>query len=263
MEAPVRGVDVQPHPVPIAERERLVDGIDGPEGGRPGGQHHGADGLGAEHLLERLQVHPSPGIGRHPDPPDAQQPAHPLVGVVALLAEGDGRTGAQLPGHEERLQVGDRPAGGEVAQEGLGVVEHRRDGGDRLALQRRRRRTAVQRVVVGIDQHRHQVGGRRGGVRRLEHLAGVAGMEEGVVVTQAAAELVQHPGRALGAHRHGGVGDHRRPAGLPPPHHLDGLQAGRVEVHRRKSSRGAPGSPRPLALFQRCAIVRNAICHSA
>ena len=278
MEAPVRGVDVQPHPVPLAQGERLVDRVDGPERRGPGGQHHGTDRIGAQQVLEGVQVDPPPGVGGHADPADTEQVAHPLVGVVALLAEGDRGSGPELPGDEERLQVGDRPARGQVSQELHGVMEHGGDGGHGLPLQRRRGRPPVEGVIVGIDEHRHQIRGGRGGVGRLEHLTGVAGVEEGVVVPQPAAQLLQDPRRPLRAHHHRGVWCDARPAGLPTPHRLDRLQAGGVEVHRCKSTGGAGearragrqvrhrpgGQPSPsLDPFWRCAIVRIAICRSA
>ena len=56
---------------------------------------------------------------------------------------------------------------------------------------------AVERVVVGVDEHRRQVAGHGHRVRRLEHLPGVARVEEGVVVGHPLAEGVPRGGQPL------------------------------------------------------------------
>ncbi len=234
---------MEPHPVSLAQRERLVDRVDRPQRGGPGGQNQGADGVGLQQVLQGGEVHPPPGIGGHPDPADAEQPAHPLVGVVGLLAEGDGGIRSQLPGDEEGLQVGDGSARGQVPEEVGGVVEHRGNGGHRLPLQRGGRRPPVEGMIVWIDEHRHQIGGSRRRMGRREHLAGVARVEEGVVVPQPPAQLLQHQLRPLRGDGRRGVGGDGGPAGLPAPHRLDGLQAGGVEVHRRDSIGARQGHP--------------------
>ena len=61
-----------------------------------------------------------------------------------------------------------------------------------LPFQRGGRRAAVERVVVGVDLLRHRVGGERDLVRRLQHLPGVARMEERVVVPQPLTQLGKH-----------------------------------------------------------------------
>ena len=234
---------MEPHAVPLSQRKRLVDRVDCPQRGGPGGQHDGADGVGAEQLLQRVEIHPPARIGGDLHPADAEQPAHPLMGVVGLLAEGDGGVRPQLARDEEGFQVGDGPARAEVAEEVGGVMEHRGDGGHRLPLQRGGRRPPVEGMIVWIDEHRHQICGSRRRMGRLQHLAGVARVEEGVVVPQPPAQLLQHLLRPLPGHGRGGVRGDGGPAGLPAPHRLDGLQAGGVEVHRRKSTGARQASP--------------------
>ena len=111
-----------------------------------------------------------------------------LVRVVRLGAVGDAPAGVRLAGDEQRLQVRDRPAGGQVA-EVAGQPEHPGQLGGDLAFHRGGRRAAVQGMVVGVDQHRGEVAGHRGRVRGLEHLPGVARVEERVIVRQPAGEL--------------------------------------------------------------------------
>ncbi len=148
VEAAVSGVHVKPDPVAVAQREHLVDGVDGAERRRSRGEHHGADVLMREPLPQSLEVHPSAAVGRDLHPPQPEQMAHPLMGVVGLLGVGDRRTGAQLAGDEERLQVGDGAARREVTQEGLVEVKHGGDVTDGLPLQLGGRRSAVQGMVV-------------------------------------------------------------------------------------------------------------------
>ena len=66
-----------------------------------------------------------------------------------------------------------------------------------LLLHLGRGRAAVQGVVVRVDQHRGQVPGHRGRVRRLEHLPGIGRVEERVVVPQPPGELAEHLGEPL------------------------------------------------------------------
>jgi hypothetical protein len=55
----------------------------------------------------------------------------------------------EFAGHEQGFEVGDRTAGGEVAQVRL-VAEHGRQLSDDLSFHSRGGRAAVQGVVVGV-----------------------------------------------------------------------------------------------------------------
>ncbi|MNS63177.1 hypothetical protein D3C72_962650 [compost metagenome] len=70
-------------------------------------------------------------------------------------------------------------------------AEHRGEIGDRFALEVGGGGAAVEGVVVGVDLHGHQVGDHGDRVRRLEHLAGVARVVEGVVVVEPVGEVGQ------------------------------------------------------------------------
>jgi hypothetical protein len=75
-------------------------------------------------------------------------------------------------------------------------AEHRGQLRDRLLLHLRRGGAAVERVVVGVQQHGRRVRRPRDRHGRLEHLPGVVRVRIGVHVLQPIGELVQ--GRALG-----------------------------------------------------------------
>ncbi|MOA59446.1 hypothetical protein D3C78_1840610 [compost metagenome] len=57
IEAPVGGIDVQAEPSRLAHLDQAVDGIHGPEAGRPGSGHHRPDGMLLEQAFEVSQVH--------------------------------------------------------------------------------------------------------------------------------------------------------------------------------------------------------------
>ena len=225
-EPAVGGVDVQPAAVAVAQGQRLGDRVDRPQAGGAGGQHHRPHPARGQQLLEGVQVHPPGHIGGHGHALDPQHLAHAGVGVMGVLAVGDRPAGGELAGHPERLQVGDGAAGGEVAEAVGREAEHGRQVADDLLLHGAGGRPAVQGVVVGVDGHRGQVAGQRHRVGRLEHLAGVAGMEERVVVLQAPGVLGPGGGQAAGVDLGRGGGPDRLPAGPEPP--VEG--AGRVQV---------------------------------
>ena len=187
-EAAVRGVDMDPGAVAAAERQGLVDGVDRPETGGAGGQHDGADRARLQQVLQRVEVHPAAGVGGHRSRGHAEQVAHPAVRVVRVGAVRDSLARMAFPGDEQRFEVGDRAAAGQVS-EVRRVAEHPGQIGDHLLLHPGGRRAAVERVVVGVDQHRRQVADDRGRVRRLQHLADVARVEERVVVPQPLQQL--------------------------------------------------------------------------
>jgi hypothetical protein len=94
----------------------------------------------------------------------------------------------RLPRDEQRLEVGDRAAAGEVSEVGV-EPEHVGERGHGLAFHPRGGGAAVLGVVVRVDQHRRQVARDRHGMRRLEHLAGIVGVEERVVVREPLGQL--------------------------------------------------------------------------
>ena len=102
-----------------------------------------------------------------------------------------------------------------MAQAGGGQPEHDPQLIDDLHLQPARPRPAVERVVVGVDEHRRQVAGHRHGVGRLEHLARVARVKEGVVIGHPLPEGVPRGGQPVGSRGAGGGGLVRAEARLP------------------------------------------------
>ena len=156
-EAAVGAVDVQAHAVALAQGERLVDAIDGAQAGRPGREHDGPDVALRALGLHGVEVEPAVGVGRDGRARDAQQLAHARVGVVRGGAVDDALAGMDLARHPQRLEVGDRPARGQVAEAGGGQAEHDAQLVDHLDLEAARPRPAVERVVVGVDEHRRQV----------------------------------------------------------------------------------------------------------
>jgi hypothetical protein len=126
------------------------------------------------------------------------------VRVVGVGAVRDRLARVDLAGDEQRLQVGDGAAAGQVAQV-LGQAEHRGQLRHDLLLHPGGGGPAVERVIVGVDQHRADVADDRGRVRRLEHLPRVPGMEERVVVSQPLVQLGRRPLQLAGRHLERGV----------------------------------------------------------
>lgn len=195
-EAAVGRVDVEPDAVALPEGEGVVDRIDGPEAGGAGGEDDRAHLARPQDVLECVEADAAAVVGRDRIPLHAQDVAHAAVGVVGVGAVGDAAAGVELAGDEEGLQVGDRAAGGEVAEVGV-VAEHRGQLRDGLAFHAGGGGTAVQGVVVGVDQHGGEVADDRRGVWRLEHLPRVARVEEGIVVLQPPGELLEGGGEAV------------------------------------------------------------------
>jgi hypothetical protein len=111
---------------------------------------------------------------------------------VGLVGGGDGVGGVELAGDPEGFEIGEGSAAGEMA-EMLRPAEHLGERVDSFKLHGGAGAAAVERVVVGVDGHRHRVGRARDGMRGLEHLAGVERMEVGIVVV--------HPLGGLGEDR--------------------------------------------------------------
>ncbi len=240
---------MHPGPVPAGDRQDLVHRVDRAQAGGAGGRDHGADPAPGEQRVECPGVHPPRAVGRHRGALDAEHAAHPGVGVVRLLAVGDAEAGMGFPGHVEGFQVGDRAAGGQVAEVGV-QAEHRGQRGDGLLLHLAGRGAAVQRVVVRVDEHRGEVPGHGGGVRRLEHLPGVARVEERVVVPQPPGELGEDAGEPLVADEHRRVGRIRPEPVLPLLHRRHGAGQPALQVH--------PETVPPAAGAPRMAVPRTA-----
>lgn len=241
-EAAVGGVHVHPGAVAAGERDDLVHRVDRAKPGGAHGGHHRPDSPALQQLLKRRKVHGGVGGGGHRHRLDAEQVAHPPVGVVRVGAVRDRAARVELARDEQRLQVGDGAAAGQVAQV-RGEAEHRGQLRHHLLLHPGGGGPPVERVVVGVDQHRAQVADDRRRVRRLEHLPDVAGVEERVVVPQ---PPVQFGGRPLQPVRwHVKRGMRRESAVLGHPlahrlHRLPQLPAEFVCVHDqdpRKRSR--------------------------
>ena len=210
-EAAVRGIDVDAGAVGAAERDRVREGVDGAQTRRGGREHDGADGAGRQRILQRPEVDPPGVVAGHDGAVEAEHVGHPAVRVVALRADRDAAPARLLARHEQRLQVGDRPAAGQVPQWRL-EPDHPCEIGDHLLLHLARRRAAVERVVVGVDARRDGVGRQCHRVRRLEHLPGVARVAERVHARPLSSRGRRHPPQVL-LHRFpeaGGVDGHRR-----------------------------------------------------
>ncbi len=205
---------MDPDPVPAGGREHLVHGIDGAQACRSRGSDHRPDAAPGEQRIQHAQVHPARVVHLHRGALDAEHAAHAAVGVVRPGAIGDAVAGMQLTRDVEGLQVRDRSAGGQVAQV-RGQAEHIGQLRHGLLLHPRGGRPAVQRVVVGVDQHRREVAddGRR--MRRLEHLPGIGRVEERVVLAQPLGEDAEGSGELVIADLERGMALERPERGLP------------------------------------------------
>ena len=157
--------------------------VDRAEAGCAGGRHHRADPAARQQRIEFSDVDAAGRVGADGSTVDAEDAAHPAVRVVRLGAVGNAKTGMRFPRDVQRFEVRDRAASGEMP-EVLTVSEHPGKLADDLLFHRRRRRAAVKRVVVRVDQHGGEIAGYRRRMRRLQHLPGVSRVEERVVVGQ-------------------------------------------------------------------------------
>jgi hypothetical protein len=203
-EAAVGAVDVQAHAVALAQGERLVDAIDGAEAGRAGGEHDGPDVALRALGLDGVEVETAAGVGRDRRARDAQQLAHARMGVVRGRAVHDALAGMHLARHPQASRLAIVRSRSDGRDRG-GEAEHDAQLVDHLDLEAARPWAAVERVVVGVDEHRRQVAGNGDRMRRLEHLPGIAGMEEGVVVGHPLAEGLPRGGQPLRVGLAGGV----------------------------------------------------------
>ncbi len=229
-EPAVGRVHVHPHPVPPGHREHLVHRVDGAQAGGARGGHHRADPAAGQQRVQLADRDAAGGVHADRRAGHAEHAAHPAVGVVRLGRVGDAPAWVQLAGHVQRLQVGDRATGGQVTQ-GIVKPEHGRQPGHGFLLHLGGGRAAVQGVVVRVDQHGGEVAGHGGGMRRLEHLADIAGVEERVIVPQPPGEFGEHGGEPVVGDVQRGVPVEGAEAVLPAGHRLQSRAQPPIQVH--------------------------------
>ena len=118
--ASVGRVHVNAEAVPLAQRHDFVQRIDRSHGRRAQRRHHRAHIALAQLGFESLQAHASAPVGRNGRIIQLQHGRDALVSVVCLPGADDApgswralfRALRQLPGYPQRLQVGQRAAGG-------------------------------------------------------------------------------------------------------------------------------------------------------
>ena len=221
---------MHPHPVPPGHREDVVHRVDGAQAGGARRGHHGADPAAGQQRVQFAEVDAPGGVHADRRAGHAEHAAHPAVGVVRLRRVGDAPARVQLAGHVQRLQVGDRAAGGQVTQVPV-QAEHGRQLGHGLLLHLGGGRAAVQGVVVRVDQHGGEVAGHGRRMRRLEHLARVTGMEERVVVPQPPGELGENGGEPVVRDVQRRVPAEGAVALLPAGHRLQSRAQPPIQVH--------------------------------
>lgn len=111
---------------------------------------------------------------------------------VRLVGSHHHAPGAKPASNPERFQVSHGPAAGEVSQVHV-PPEEPGNLGHRLLLHGGTGATAVQGVVVGIDEHGERIRVTGDGMWGLQHLPQVEGVLIGVVVGEAGRSL-QHDG---------------------------------------------------------------------
>ena len=250
-EPAVGGVDVDAHAVALAPAERLVDRVDRADAGRPRREDDGAD-LPRPHLrLDRVEVGAAVGQRGHGARLDAEHLAHAPVRVVRVGGVHDRLARMQLARDPQRLEVGDRPARGQMPERRRLEAEHPREPLDDLDLHRARRLAGVERVVVGVDEHRGVVGRGRDGVRGLDHLPRVARMEERDHRVHPLRVLAPRVGEAPDVGGGRGVGLVRAPHVLPAHEQVD-RGAGQLAqgvmacTHARRVARPGPAAGRAV-----------------
>ncbi len=98
-------------------------------------------------------------------------------------------------------------------------AEHARDTGHRLLLHGRAGATAVEGMVIRIQEHRHRIRESSHGMRRFEHLSDIERMRIGIVIPHPFRDLHQYLADRASVGRRGAV----RKAGeslLQGPEHL-------------------------------------------
>ena len=200
----VSRVRMDAEPVARLQCEHAVQRIDCADGRGTQGHDDGADVVGLERGFECVQVHAAGVVAGDGDEGQPQHAGDARVGVVRLIGRGYSLAGPQLAGDPERLQIGEGATAGEVAEIGW-PAEHPGQGGDGFEFHGGAGAAAVQRVVVGVDRHRHGIGCARNGMRRFKHLPGVERVVVGIVVL--------HPLGGFGQDRCGVFAEVRRRAG--------------------------------------------------
>src|SRR5580704_16728147 len=193
--AAVSRVNVNPEAILFAEIENHRKRVDGASGGGAESCDHGADVvLLFETLLKSVVIHSRVGADWDGFEVELEDAADTVMRVVGLFAGDNFFAGGELAGDPECFEIGHRAAASEMAEKIL-PVEHCGDFGDGLFFESAGGAAAIERVIVGIDEHRQRVGEARDGMRRLEHLAGVERVKVGVVVLEAGGEFVQYLAR--------------------------------------------------------------------
>ena len=190
--AAVSGIDVHASTMLAGERDDVGERVDGAEPRRTERRDDHADTPGGELTLESVEAHAAVSLGRYTHRVDAEHLAHARVRVVSIRRMSDRLTGRDLAAHPERLEVGRRAAPREVAHVVGRVPEHGRELVEHLVLHARRRRTRVDRVVVGIELHRREVRSDSNGMRWLEHLPRVLRVKVRKVVVEAFDQLTEY-----------------------------------------------------------------------
>ena len=229
---------MHPYPVPAGDGEHLVHGVDRAKAGRARGSDYCPDPAPGQQRVKRVEVDPARAVCRDLGALDAEHPAHAGVGVMRFLAVGNALARMQFPGDIESLQVRDRAACRQVT-EVRAEAEHPGQLRDDLLLHPGGGRSAVQRVVVRVDQHRREVAGHRGRVRRLEHLPGVRRVEERVIVPQSLCELREYAGETLIADGHRLVGFEWAEAILPGGDRVDAAAQPVPQIHLKAGLRSS------------------------
>ncbi len=167
--ATVGGIDVQPEPIAVAQLDNVGQRVDRAEPRGAQRRHYGPDATAPQPVLQRVHPHSPGGIGWHRVERQLQHPAQALMGVMGLLRGEHEPVGFQRPANPQRFQIGHCSAAGEMAEMGR-PAKHGRQLRHGLPLHLRAGAAPVQRVVVGVDEHRQFVRKPSYRVRRLEHL---------------------------------------------------------------------------------------------
>jgi hypothetical protein len=190
-EAAVRAIHVYPHAVLASDRHDVLDAINHAQPGRAGRNDDGPDPTRRQKRFDRIDVHPPGYVTRNRDALDTQHVTHPAMRVVRLRAVRDCLARMQLSGDEECFQVGDSAARREVAQRLRWQMKHCRQLGDEFLFHDARGLSPIERMVVGIVQHRSEVANDRRRMRWLQHLPDIARMKERIIPLQPLQQLVQ------------------------------------------------------------------------
>lgn len=101
----------------------------------------------------------------------------------------------ELASNPERFQIGHGAAAAKVAEK-LGPTKHGCDFANGFFFHGGAGAAAVERVIVGIDEHGKSVGQASDWMRRFEHLPGVERMEIGIVFLEARSGFVKNFGES-------------------------------------------------------------------